>query len=178
MIKAAYLGTSVELSELEKDNRDYFAYCASHDFHLQRCGDCGLLRCPPTTGCPYCGAGSAQWVPVDGRGEVHSYAEVHHAVHPAFKAHLPYIVLLVDLDTQRGSPGPHDALRVVGNLTLPDGTLAPPHLVQEVGIGTRVRLVFTDLAPGLSLPQWTVDRAAPQPGTPWRPPDVLIPPNA
>jgi hypothetical protein len=57
-------------------------------------------------------------------------------------------------------------LRVVGNLTNPDGTLAPPDLVRQVGIGTRVRMVFSDIGEGLSLPQWTLDGSAP--GKPWR----------
>jgi len=37
-----------------------------------------------------------------------------------------------------------------------------------VGIGTRVRLVFSDVAEGLSLPQWTLDATAKQPDQPWR----------
>jgi hypothetical protein len=31
-----------------------------------------------------------------------------------------------------------------------------------------MRMVFTDLAPGLALPQWTLDETAAQPATPWR----------
>ena len=41
-------------------------------------------------------------------------------------------------------------------------------MVKTVGIGTRVRMVFTDVAAGLSLPQWTIDEAATQPAKPWR----------
>jgi len=36
-------------------------------------------------------------------------------------------------------------------------------MVRRVGIGTRVRMVFTDVAPGLALPQWIIDEAAKQP---------------
>jgi hypothetical protein len=103
---------------------------------------------------------------------VHAYTEVHHAIQPAFKGHTPYLVLLVDLDTQKGRPGEHEALRVVGNLTTPDGKLAPPEMVERVGIGTRVRMVFSDVGPGLSLPQWTIDEAAKQPDKPWRYPQA------
>ena len=74
---------------------------------------------------------------------MHSYTEVHHAIQPAFKAHTPYLILLVDLDTQKGKPTEHEALRVVGNLATPDGKLAPPEIVKTVGIGTRVRMVFS-----------------------------------
>jgi hypothetical protein len=31
-------------------------------------------------------------------------------------------------------------------------------------------MVFSDLSPGLSLPQWTIDESAPQPA-PWRYPE-------
>jgi uncharacterized OB-fold protein len=104
----------------------------------------------------------SKWIPVEGKGTVHSYTEVHHAIQPAFRGHTPYLVLLVDLDIQKGTPTEHEALRVVGNLATPDGRLAPPELVRQVGIGTRVRMVFSDVAPGLSLPQWTVDGGQPE----------------
>ena len=56
----------------------------------------------------------------------------------------------------------------MGNLTTADGVLAPPELVRKIGIGTRVRMVFTDIAPGLALPQWTFDQPAAQPAWVWR----------
>jgi hypothetical protein len=78
------------------------------------------------------------------------------------------MVLLVDLDTQKEQPSEHEALRVIGNLTTPDGALAPRDAVRSVGIGTRVRMTFSDVTEGLSLPQWTVDTDAKQPEKPWR----------
>jgi uncharacterized OB-fold protein len=167
-IQAQYLGMPLRLDDLEVENLAYFKYCAAHDFHLQACAECRLLRYPPTTACPWCAAPAAVWTRVEGKGAVHSYTEVHHAIQPAFKAHTPYLILLVDLDTQKGRPGEHEALRVVGNLTTADGALAPPELVAKVGIGTRVRMVFSDVAAGLALPQWTIDETAAQPAQPWR----------
>lgn len=167
-IQAQYLGMPLDVNDLDAENLTYFRHCAAHDFHLQSCVACGLIRYPPTTACPWCASPDARWVPVEGRGAVHSYTEVHHAIQPAFKAHLPYLVLLVDLDTQKGKPTADEALRVVGNLATPDGRLAPPEMVRRVGIGTRLRMVFADVAPGLALPQWTIDEAAPQPEKPWR----------
>ena len=72
------------------------------------------------------------------------------------------------LTMQKGQPSEHESLRVVGNLTMPDGVLAPPEMVGRVGIGSRVRMVFSDVAGGLSLPQWTLDTSAKQPAKPWR----------
>ena len=45
-----------------------------------------LLRYPPTTACPWCTSPKSNWVPVEAKGTVHSYVEVHHAIQPAFKA--------------------------------------------------------------------------------------------
>lgn len=167
-IDARYLGMPLDVSELDVENLEYFRHCAAHEFHLQACTACGLIRYPPTTACPWCASPDARWVPVEGRGTVHSYTEVHHAIQPAFKATLPYLVLLVDLDTQKGKPSAQEALRVVGNLVTPDGKLAPPELVRRIGIGSRVRMVFTDIAPDLALPQWTLDEERPQPASVWR----------
>jgi uncharacterized OB-fold protein len=167
-IKADYLGMGLSIDDLDVENLAYFKHCAEHSLHLQGCDGCNLLRYPPTTACPWCMSPDARWVPVEGKGAVHSYTEVHHAIQPAFKARTPYHVLLVDLDAQNGKPTEHDALRVVGNLATPDGQLAPPEMVKRVGIGTRVRMVFADIAPGLSLPHWTIDEGAAQPAKPWR----------
>lgn len=168
MISAQYLGMPLEINDLDHENLNYFAYCAKHDFRLQRCASCKLLRYPPTTACPWCSELVSEWVSVEGRGTVHSYTEVHHAIQPAFRSHTPYLILLVDLDTQKGQPSEHEALRIVGNLVTPAGTLAPPEMVRSVGIGTRVRMVFADAGPGLAIPHWTIDEGAAQPATPWR----------
>jgi uncharacterized OB-fold protein len=167
-ISADYLGLSLHLNDLDRENLEYFAHCARHQFHLQQCEDCKLLRYPPTTACPWCASPRARWTPVEGRGAVHSYTEVHHAIQPQFKPFTPYLILLVDLDTQKGKPTEHEALRVVGNLCTENGQLAPPEQVRQVGIGTRVRMVFTDVAEGLSLLQWTIDTEAAQPVSVWR----------
>ena len=94
----------------------------------RRAACCAIRRPRPARGAP---APKPSWTPVEGKGAVHSYSEVHHAIQPAFKAHTPYLVLLVDLDTQKGKPTEHEALRVVGNLATPDGKLAPPDMVKQ-----------------------------------------------
>ena len=169
-VEGDYLGMPLRIDTLDQENLAYFRHCATHDFHLQRCAACGLLRYPPTTGCPWCGEPEATWTPVDGKGAVYTYAEVHHAIQPAFQGQLPYLILIVELDTQRGAPSAHDALRVAGNLVTPDADLAPADLVARVGIRTRVRMVFKDVVAGLAVPLWTIDDTAAQPA-PWRYPE-------
>jgi uncharacterized protein len=167
-LKGDYLGMNLTVDDLDQENVAYFRHCAAHKFHLQSCKSCRTLRYPPTTACPWCTALESEWVPVEGKGTVHSYAEVHHGIQPAFKERVPYLILLVDLDTQKGKPTEHEALRVVGNLCTPDGELAPADQVKRVGIGTRVRMIFSDVSDGLSIPQWTIDETAQQPAKPWR----------
>ena len=168
MISAQYLGMPLEINDLDHENLDYFAFCAKHNFRLQCCAACKLFRYPPTTACPWCTEVKSEWVSVEGKGTVHSYSEVHHAIQPSFRGKTPYLILLVDLDTQKGEPTVDEALRVIGNLCTPDGQLAPPELVKTVGIGTRVRMVFSDVSDGIALPQWTIDETAQQPDKPWR----------
>lgn len=69
------------------------------------------------------------------------------------------MILLVDLDAQKGQPSRHEALRVGGNLVMQDGSFAPPDQICRVGIGTRVRM---------ALPQRTIDEDAEQLENPWR----------
>jgi len=166
-LKGDYMGMALSVDDLDGENLAYFKHCAAHDFHLQKCDDCSLLRYPPTTACPWCASDKATWTAVEGKGTVYSYNEVHHAIQPAFRAKTPYMLLLVELDTQKGQPSADEGIRVAANLTLPDGTLAPPEMVKRVGIGSRMRMVFSDVSEGLALPQWMLDETATQP-TPWR----------
>ena len=66
---------------------------------LQHCGDCRHVQYYQQGMCRHCGsenlvASSGQ----SGRGKVHSFSVVHRAPGPAFKADVPYAVLLVDLE--------------------------------------------------------------------------------
>ena len=165
-----YMGMTLVVPDIDTEDLEYFQFCGAHEFRLQSCTACGLLRYPPTTACPWCSNDDATWQPVEGRGTVYSYAEIAHAIQPAFREHTPYHLLLVELDTQRGQPTEHESLRIVGNLVEPDGTLARPETVARCGIGSRVRMVFVDVSPGFALPQWTLDDEGT--AAPWRYPDT------
>ena len=75
-IQATYLGMSLDINDLDVENLAFFKHCAAHDFHLQKCCACGLLRYPPTTACPWCAHPKSEWTKVEGKGAVHSYTEV------------------------------------------------------------------------------------------------------
>jgi len=163
-----HLGMNLTVDDLDIENVAFFNHCANGDFRLQKCKQNGLFRYPPTTRCPFSGSPDYDWVSVEPKGAVHSYGEVHHAIQPAFKGHTPYLILLVELDTQKGQPSENDGLRVAGNLVTPDGKMAPPEMVAKVGVGSRMRMVFAPVGEDFALPMWTLDESAQQPDTPWR----------
>ncbi|MCH2172550.1 OB-fold domain-containing protein [Myxococcota bacterium] len=166
-LQGEYLGMELFVPDEGVEHKKFFEYCGRGDFRLQRWKSNGLLSYPPSTGNPWDGTTEHDWESVEAKGNVMSYVEVPHAIIPALREHSPYLVLLVELDVQRGEPSEHEALRVIGNLVTPDGDLAPPDLVDRVGIGSRVRMVFRRVGEGFALPQWTLDETADQP-KPWR----------
>jgi uncharacterized OB-fold protein len=166
-LEGEYMGRAYGIGDEDPENLAFFEWCGRHELRLQRWQSNGLLSYPPTTASPWDGSADYEWAPVEGRGTVVSYFEVHHAIHPAFRDKTPYLTLLVELDAQRGEPTEHEALRIVGNLVTPEGELAPPDVVKTAGIGSRVRIVYVDMGAGFALPQWTLDADVPQP-TPWR----------
>ena len=86
-IQGEYMGMMLTIDDVDKENREFFRHCAEGTFHLQKGKESGLLRYPPTTACPWTRDREYDWVPVEGKGEVHSYAEVHHPIQPAFIDH-------------------------------------------------------------------------------------------
>ncbi|MBN06149.1 OB-fold domain-containing protein [Ponticaulis sp.] len=167
-IQGEYQGMMLTIEDLDQENRAFFRFCADRDFRLQRGKKSGLLRYPPTTACPWTTDRESEWVPVEGKGTVHSYVEVHHPIQPTFRDKVPYMIILADLDTQKGVPSEHEALRVAGNLMTSDGKFAPPEMIKRIGIGSRVRMVFVDVTGEFALPHWTIDEGAEQPEGPWR----------
>lgn len=167
----SYLGMTLAIPDLDSDNAAYFRFCAQGDLRLQRCKACELLRYPPGPACPWCAGNAFEWTPVSGRGSVYSYTEVRHPVQPAFRAHVPYLALLVELDEQRARPTEYEALRMIGNLATPDAALAPPEMVRAAGIGSRVRVVFASAGPDIAIPLWTLDEERSPRVIPWRYPE-------
>jgi uncharacterized OB-fold protein len=64
---------------------------------LQHCADCGHVQYYQQATCRACGNENLTHRPASGRGTVHSFSVVHRAPGPAFKADVPYAVLLVEL---------------------------------------------------------------------------------
>jgi 3-oxo-4,17-pregnadiene-20-carboxyl-CoA hydratase alpha subunit len=106
-----------------------------HELVAQRCLDCGAYRFPAREVCSRCLSHKVEWVRVAGTGRVFSIAIMHQADHPWFAAHVPYAVVVVELDE-----GTRMLSTVVG---------LEPHAIR---IGMPVRVGFEDVTPEVSLP--------------------------
>lgn len=159
-----YRGMTLIVPDNDSEWKEYYEHARAHKLVVRKCTACGLLRYPPTHACPWCMELGWTWQEVSGRGTIYSYEIVVHAIQPGFKELAPYPVVLVELDEQRATPTPDEALRIIGNLVRPD--LAPEE-DKNVAIGKRVRVIFQDLADHMALPQFTLTDEPPQ-GRVWR----------
>jgi uncharacterized protein len=164
---AQYRGMALIVPDNDSEWTEYFEEARRHRLVMRACRACGLMRYPPSPACPWCMELAWTWREVSGRGTIHSYEVVAHAIQPGFKDVTPYAVVLVELDEQRGTPTPDEALRIIGNLVKPDGSMEN---AGEAAIGRRVRVVFQDVADHLALPQFALSDEPPV-GRVWRLPE-------
>jgi uncharacterized protein len=104
---------------------------------VQRCHSCSALRWPPLVGCPECHSRDTSWVDVAPSGTIWSYVVYHRAFAAELRAHIPYTVVMVELDD-----GPY----VVGRLI---DSQQPPT------VGARVVAEFVD-ADGVPAVHWKI----------------------
>ncbi|MGE0306120.1 MAG: Zn-ribbon domain-containing OB-fold protein, partial [Acidimicrobiia bacterium] len=105
---------------------------------------CGLYQYPPDVACVHCQSHDAVPTQVSGRGPVYSYATVDRLFHVGFTDHLPYVVVLVELEEQPG-------LLMLTNLidAGPDGAQ----------VGMAVEVAFDDRG-DVTIPQFRPARSA------------------
>ncbi len=148
-----YRGMNLVIPEQDREFRPYFEAAGSGKLTLRRCSGCGLLRYPPGIACPWCNSLESDWIEVSGLGTIYSYEIVTQAIQPGFAEWVPYPVVLVELDEQRGVPTADEALRLIANLVTAD---MQSEVEENVAIGRRVRAVFQPLGDGLALPQFAL----------------------
>lgn len=116
---------------------DYWAALERDELVVQECRRCGTRQFPEWI-CHSCLGFDLAWVPVQPTGTVFSWERVWNPSHPAVRAALPYLVVLVEL-------GDAPQVRMVGNL------LGDPS--QTVRIDAPVHAVF-EHHPRFTLVQW------------------------
>ncbi|MFG3498037.1 Zn-ribbon domain-containing OB-fold protein [Streptomyces sp. NPDC047928] len=131
---------------MDADGAPFWTYTALGELRVQTCESCGEPRFPPRPCCPHCGSFAAEWRRMSGRGRIWSYVVPHPPLLPAYAAHAPYNVALVELvDAPR--------VRLVGNVVAapdaPIDSVAPARL----RVGAPVRVTFTEVG-GVTVPRW------------------------
>ena len=65
---------------------------------IKRCAGCGRAHWYPRPFCPHCWSESVSWEQASGRATLYTWSVVHSNDLPPFKAKVPYVAAIVDLD--------------------------------------------------------------------------------
>lgn len=76
----------------------FWTGCAEGRFQFQHCRHCRHNQFPPRVSCVRCHAMELEWRPASGRGTVYSFTVVHRAPLDAFKADVPYVLAMIELE--------------------------------------------------------------------------------
>ena len=119
----------------------FWTAAKAHVLAIQRCQYCSNFSHPPDVVCSKCQATEPSFTfeEVSGRGVIKTWTIVRDTFLPSFKAELPYIVVIVELEEQPG-------LRVLARLS--DGADMP------LALGARVQVGFDDVTVNVTLPHF------------------------
>jgi uncharacterized OB-fold protein len=113
---------------------DFYKYCHAHELRFQRCTDCGTWRHIPRDMCAKCGSFNFEWARSSGKGKIFSWTVAEQPFLPQFKAIVPYVVVVVELE---------EGVRMVSWVT----DIKP----DELKLGMPVEVVFEDVTPEVTL---------------------------
>jgi uncharacterized protein len=125
------------LPTIDDENRPFWTACAAGELRMQQCTVCGHIRYPIQPLCPNCLSDQADWTLLSGRGTVLAKVVYHQAFSPAFKADVPYNVVLVQL-----AEGPRMYSNVIG---------VP---LDGFAVGDAVQVEFDEIGPEIYLPRF------------------------
>ncbi|WP_328582026.1 Zn-ribbon domain-containing OB-fold protein [Streptomyces sp. NBC_00370] len=125
------------LPTVDEHNEPFWTGAAHGTLRMQRCLDCGHIRFPIQPLCPRCISGRLEWTDLSGRGEVFSKAVYRRAFHPAYRADVPYNLVIVQL-----AEGPRMFSNVVGE----------GH--ETAAVGDPLQVVFDRVADGIHIPRF------------------------
>jgi uncharacterized protein len=89
---------------VDPDSAGFWTAAEAQRLELTRCRECNEWQHPPLERCAACG-GATSYEVCSGLGTIYSYIVVHHDTVPAFTDHLPYVLVLVELDGHCRLPG-------------------------------------------------------------------------
>jgi uncharacterized OB-fold protein len=80
------------------ETRPFWAGCADGRLRYQACRDCGAVQKLPHAYCEACHSSALEWRDSARIGRILSHTTVHRAPTPAFRAALPYVIVLVEMN--------------------------------------------------------------------------------
>ena len=119
--------------------RPFWEAAKRHELVMPRCTTCDHLFFYPRSECPRCFSSALEWVPVSGRGRLHSFTIVYQPANAAFRDNAPYVYAVVQLDE-----GP----RLVSNVVECDP--------ETVRVDMPLMAVFDEVTP-----EWTLVKFKP-----------------
>lgn len=123
----------------DRFSAEYWRGAREHKLRLQRCVSCRSFNHLPSLRCPRCSSEELTYEDVSGKGTIYSYTVVNEPPAPGFRGRTPLVIVAVEIAEQ-----PH--LFVTTNLVDVDPA--------EVVIGSAVEVLFEELAPGYTVPQF------------------------
>jgi uncharacterized OB-fold protein len=122
---------------IDEDNVAYWESTKRHAMEIQKCSSCGEWRFYPSPVCPNCSSTEHEWREIGGYGTVYTYSVVYRPPSAAFADDVPYAYAIVELDE-----GPMFPTSIVG---------VDP---EQVHIGMRVKILYDDVTPEITLPRF------------------------
>ncbi|MCW5612725.1 MAG: Zn-ribbon domain-containing OB-fold protein [Rubrivivax sp.] len=126
------------LPVVDPESAPYWAALKERRLILKRCLDCGRHHFYPRALCPHCHSDALEWSDARGTGSIYSYTVARRPAGPAFKADVPYVVAVVELD---------EGARMMTHIVTDD--------VESVRIGQRVAVAFEAVTDEITLPKFT-----------------------
>lgn len=122
------------LPAIDAESRPFWQAARERRLAIMRCRDCGKAFFYPRTLCPDCHSAAVEWMNASGRGTIYTFTVARRPAGPAFKADVPYVVALVELEE-----GPRLMTNIVGAE------------IDGLRIGQAVKAVFEDVTDEVTL---------------------------
>lgn len=125
------------------DNAPYWDAADRHELVLQKCTSCNTYAHPPGPACAHCGSQELVWENrgTEISGTIYTYVVSYRPFLPGFENDMPLVIAVVELDEL-------SEVKIIGNVL--EAT------VEQIDIGTPVKMVWQDITEDRALPQWTL----------------------
>jgi uncharacterized protein len=122
------------LPAIDAESRPFWQAARERRLAIMRCRDCGKPFFYPRMLCPDCHSAAVEWMNASGRGTIYTFTVARRPAGPAFKADVPYVVALVELEE-----GPRLMTNIVGAE------------IDGLRIGRAVKAIFEDVTDEVTL---------------------------